>query len=141
MAVVVPLWAAMCAGGTAAAAAVLALSPRRSPARPEEPVLAEEEAPPSPDAPESDNESDGSADERDGAADEGDHRGRKGMKRFSIDERWLQRCSRLKPGRSLRANAFARSDDSTAAGESAPSVTLPPTSLHAIAWCGDTPVL
>ena len=28
-----------------------------------------------------------------------------------------------------------------AADESAPSVTLPPTSLHAIVWCGDTPVL
>ena len=101
MAVVVPLWAAMCAGGTAAAAAVLALSPRRSPARPEAPVLAEEEAPPPPDAPESDNESDGSADERDGVADEGDDRGRKGMKRFSIDERWLQRCDRKVIGADL----------------------------------------
>ena len=38
MAVVVPLWAAMFAGGTAAAAAVLALSPCRSPARPAAPV-------------------------------------------------------------------------------------------------------
>ena len=84
-----PQWGAMCAGGTAAAAAVLALSPRRSPARPEAPALADEEAPPSPDAPESVNESDGSADERDGVADEGDHRGRKGMKRCSIDGRWL----------------------------------------------------
>ena len=56
MAVVVPLWAAMCAGGTAAAAAVLALSRRRLPARPAAPVLSEEEAPPSLGAPESDNE-------------------------------------------------------------------------------------
>ena len=96
-----PLWAAMCAGGTAAAAAVLALSPRRSPARPEAPVLAEEEAPPSPDAPESDDEPDGSADERDGVADEGDDRGRKGIKRYSIDERWLQRCDRKVIGADL----------------------------------------
>ena len=96
-----PLWAAMCAGGTAAAAAVLALSPRRSPARPEAPASAEEEAPPSPDAPKSDNESDGSADERDGVADEGGDRGRKGMKRYSIDERWLQCCDRKVIGADL----------------------------------------
>ena len=101
MAVVVPLWAAICAGGTAATAAVLALSPRRSPARHAAPVLAEEEAPPSPDAPESDNKPDGSAHERDGAADEGDGRGRKGTKRFSIGERWLQRCDRKVIGADL----------------------------------------
>ena len=39
------------------------------------------------------------------------------------------------------ANAFARSDDPAASGESAPSVTLPPASLHAIVWCGDTPAV
>ena len=44
MALAVPLWAAMCAGGTAAAAAVLALSPTRSPARRAE-AMVEDEAP------------------------------------------------------------------------------------------------
>ena len=47
MALAVPLRAAMCAGGTAAAAAVLALSPIRSPARRAE-TMVEDEAPQSP---------------------------------------------------------------------------------------------
>ena len=51
------------------------------------------------------------------------------------------RRNRNQPGSGLRATALARSDHPTAAGESAPSVTLPPTSLPAIVWCGDTPVL
>ena len=45
------------------------------------------------------------------------------------------------PGSSRRATALARSDHSAATEEPAPSVTLPPTSVHAIVWCGDTPVL
>ena len=51
------------------------------------------------------------------------------------------RRNRNQPGSDLRATALARSDHPTASGESAPSVTLPPTSLPAIVWCGDTPVL
>ena len=51
------------------------------------------------------------------------------------------RRNRNQPGSGLRATALARSDHPTASGESAPSVTLPPTSLPAIVWCGDTPVL
>ena len=45
------------------------------------------------------------------------------------------------PGCGRRATALARSDHSTATEEPAPSVTLPPTSVHVIVWCGDTPVL
>ena len=45
------------------------------------------------------------------------------------------------PGSGRRATALARSDHSTATEEPAPSVTLPPTSVHVIVWCGDTPVL
>ena len=50
------------------------------------------------------------------------------------------RRNRNQPGSGLRATALARSDHPTAAGESAPSVTLPPTSPPAIVRCGDTPV-
>ena len=39
------------------------------------------------------------------------------------------------------ATALSGSGHSTAKEEHAPSVTLPPTSPHAIVWCGDTPVL
>ena len=39
------------------------------------------------------------------------------------------------------ATALSGSGHSAAKEEHAPSVTLPPTSLHAIVWCGDTPVL
>jgi len=39
------------------------------------------------------------------------------------------------------ATALSGSGHSAAKEEHAPSVTLPPTSPHAIVWCGDTPVL
>ena len=51
------------------------------------------------------------------------------------------RRNRHQPESSRRAIAFARSDDPTAADESAPSATPPPTSLNAIVRCGDTPFL
>ena len=41
----------------------------------------------------------------------------------------------------LCVTALARSDHSTTTEEPAPSVTLPPTSVHVIVWCGDTSVL
>ena len=44
------------------------------------------------------------------------------------------------PGGGSRATAFARSGHSAATEEPAPSLTLPPTSVHVIVWCGDTPV-
>lgn len=92
MALAVPLWAAMCAGGTAAAAAVLALSPTRSPARRAE-AMVEDEAPQPPARPEADEGDEEDAD--DGAASAAsDGRGRKGVKRFTQDERWQQRCDR-----------------------------------------------
>ena len=37
--------------------------------------------------------------------------------------------------------ALARSDHSAATEEPAPPVTLPPTSVHVIVWCGNTPVV
>ena len=45
------------------------------------------------------------------------------------------------PGSGRRVTALARSDHSAATEEPAPSVTLPPTSVHVIVWCGDTPVV
>ena len=45
------------------------------------------------------------------------------------------------PGSGRRVTALARSNHSTATEEPAPSVTLPPTSVHVIVWCGDTPVV
>ena len=45
------------------------------------------------------------------------------------------------PGSGQRATALARSGHSAATEEPAPSVTLPPTSVHVIVWCGDTTVL
>ena len=46
------------------------------------------------------------------------------------------------PGGGRRATAaLARSGHSAATEEPAPSVTLPPTSVHVAVWCGDTPVL
>ena len=53
----------------------------------------------------------------------------------------VYRRKRNQPGINERAIALARSDHPTATGESAPSVTLPPTSPHFIVWCGDTPVV
>ena len=53
----------------------------------------------------------------------------------------VYRRKRNQPGINQRAIALARSDHPTATGESAPSVTLPPTSPHVIVWCGDTPVV
>ena len=46
------------------------------------------------------------------------------------------------PDSGRRATVLARSDHSAAAEEPAPSVILPlpPTSVHVIVWCGDTPV-
>ena len=52
-----------------------------------------------------------------------------------------RRRNRNQPGNGLRATALARSDHPAAAGKSAPSAALPPTSPPAIVWCGDTPVL
>ena len=45
------------------------------------------------------------------------------------------------PGSGRRATVLARSEHSAATEEPAPSVTLPPTSVHVIVWCGDTPVV
>ena len=45
------------------------------------------------------------------------------------------------PGSGLGATVLARSDHSAATEEPAPSVTLPPTSVHVIVWCGDKPVV
>ena len=46
------------------------------------------------------------------------------------------------PGSGRRVTPLARSDHSAATEEPAPSVTLPPTSVHVIVWwCGDTPVV
>ena len=45
------------------------------------------------------------------------------------------------PGSGRRATALARSVYSAATEEPAPSGTLPPTSVHVIVWCRDTPVL
>ena len=53
----------------------------------------------------------------------------------------VYRRKRNQPGINQRAIALAWSDHPTATGESAPSVTLPPTSPHVIVWCGDTPVV
>ena len=43
-------------------------------------------------------------------------------------------------GSGRRATVLARSDHSAATEEPAPSVALPPTSVHVIVWCEDTPV-
>ena len=45
------------------------------------------------------------------------------------------------PGSGRRVTALARSDHSAATEEPAPSLALPPTSVHVIVRCGDTPVL
>ena len=45
------------------------------------------------------------------------------------------------PGSGRRATVLARSVHSTAPEDPAPSATLPPTSVHVIVWCGDTPVV
>ena len=45
------------------------------------------------------------------------------------------------PGSGRRVTVLARSDHSSATEEPAPSVTLPPTSVPVIVWCGDTPVV
>ena len=51
-------------------------------------------------------------------------------------------CTRPhQPGCGRRASVLARSDHSTATEEPAPSLILPPTSVHVIVWCGDTPVV
>ena len=45
------------------------------------------------------------------------------------------------PGSGRRVTVLARFDHSAATEEPAPSVTLPPTSVNVIVWCGDTPVV
>ena len=45
------------------------------------------------------------------------------------------------PDSGRRATVLARSDHSTATEEPAPSATLPPTSVHGIVRCGDTPAV